>query len=100
VKRAAAKQVHVNVKDRLTSSGAGVHNRPIAAFIYPLFARKLGGNSEQVPELGFVLCSGRVKRMNVLSRSYQNVYRGLRIYVAKRNRSVILKDHCGCNLFR
>ena len=100
MKGAAAKQMHVYVKDALTCSGPRVYNRPVAAFVYPFFARKLGGNREQVPELGFVLRSGRVKRMNVLSRNNQNVHGCLRIYVAKCNRSVVLIDHSRSNLFR
>jgi hypothetical protein len=92
--RPAAKQVEVEMEDRLARAATVVHNHPVSR-VESEFLRKGMRSQEQVTKKRFMLGSGSIQAGDVLFRNHQNVGRGLRIDVAERQRPIILLHNRG-----
>ena len=82
VHRASAKNVYVQVEDRLPGSGAVIDDCAIAAFSKAGGIGHARGHPQQVTQQGLVFLGGIVERLDVFARNHQQVGRRLSIDIA------------------
>lgn len=100
IQRATAEDVQVQVKHRLTRARAGVDDGAITVFGQTFQRGNTGRCVQQTADNGSVMRGSVIERGNVRARNHQNMRRGLRVKVPKRDGIIIaVNDLCG-NLAR
>lgn len=93
--RAPAKDVQVEVADGLATIATLIYHDAISTVLKPKVARNLRGHGQEVPGQRRIRIIDLSNPSNVAHRDDQDVRRGLRGKVMKRDRIVVPVDHFG-----
>jgi len=88
----SAEHMEMDVIDALTSIGIGIHHQTKAPFCDSFFPCDLIGNLEQMADDRVVSRINIESRRNMFSGDYNNMNRGLGIYVLEGHHALIFID--------